>query len=163
VSRRGKIKKNWGYSGGKGCMYIKDWFKPIFAVCLTWHLPKFLIPVVDIARHPNVICQATPMRATILDFSPTSRLLIYLGPSSSSRYNKCHHIEHFRTWLQTGIHGMCTVRHVVATFVEFHERVLKWGITSPYPRNKFISHRKWGWWNGQMSRLLPLAESKTVQ
>ena len=26
---------NWGESGGKGCMYIKDWLKPILPVFLT--------------------------------------------------------------------------------------------------------------------------------
>ena len=31
----GQIKKNWGESGGKECMYIKDWFKPIFLLFLT--------------------------------------------------------------------------------------------------------------------------------
>jgi hypothetical protein len=38
-------KKNWTDSGGTGCMYIKDWFKPIF-LFLTWlpHKLKFLIP-----------------------------------------------------------------------------------------------------------------------
>jgi len=144
-------------------MCIQDWFKPIFPVCLTWHLPKLLIAMVKFARHPNVICQVAPMRAVILDFSPTSRLLVHLCHSSSSRYNKCHHIEHFRTWPQTNIYGMCTVRQVVVTSVEFQEGVLKGGITSPYPRNKFIRHRKCGWWNGQMSRLLPLAESKRVR
>jgi hypothetical protein len=25
----GQIKNYWGESGGKGCMYIKDWFKPV--------------------------------------------------------------------------------------------------------------------------------------
>ena len=35
VSGRGQIKKKMGLQWGKGCVCIKDWFKPIFPVCLT--------------------------------------------------------------------------------------------------------------------------------
>ena len=31
---------NWGDRRGKGCVFIKDWFKPIFPLFLTWLLPK---------------------------------------------------------------------------------------------------------------------------
>jgi len=45
----------WSGSGGRGFMYIKDWFKPIFLLSLTG-LPralKFLIPMVDFAPPPK--------------------------------------------------------------------------------------------------------------
>ena len=38
-------KNNWDECGGKGCMYIKDWFKPLFTPSLTW----LLIPMVDLS------------------------------------------------------------------------------------------------------------------
>jgi len=58
--------KNWGEIGGKCCMYIKDWFKPIFRLFLTSLLCKlkFLILMVDFAPPPPsriVINQITPV------------------------------------------------------------------------------------------------------
>jgi hypothetical protein len=50
LSWRGTNKKYWvesGGEGGKGCMYVRDWFKPIFPLFLT----SVLIPMVDFA-HP---------------------------------------------------------------------------------------------------------------
>ena len=43
---RGANKNNGGECGGKGCMYIKDWFKPFFALFLPW----LLIPMVDLPQ-----------------------------------------------------------------------------------------------------------------
>ena len=47
-------KKNWGASGGKGCMCIKDWFKQIFHLCLNllFYKLKFLISKVDLVTSP---------------------------------------------------------------------------------------------------------------
>jgi hypothetical protein len=41
--------KNWGENGRKGCMHIKDWFKPNFHFLLALLLRKlkFLIHMVD--------------------------------------------------------------------------------------------------------------------
>lgn len=30
-----KDQKHWCKNGGNGCVYIMDWFKPTFPVCLT--------------------------------------------------------------------------------------------------------------------------------
>lgn len=34
------LRWNWGDRREKGCMQIKDWFKPIFPLFVTWLLPK---------------------------------------------------------------------------------------------------------------------------
>jgi hypothetical protein len=54
LSRRGANKKMEWEWGGKGCMYIKDWFKPIFPLFLNWLILKlnFIIPMVDFAPPP---------------------------------------------------------------------------------------------------------------
>jgi hypothetical protein len=63
--KKGK-QKNWDESGGKGCMYIKDWFKPIFLLLFLTSLFRkleFIISMFDFAppQSPNVISQVTPM------------------------------------------------------------------------------------------------------
>jgi len=47
--KRGKYKKNFHFSGGNGCLYIKDWLQPIFPLFLARLIRKlrFLIPMVD--------------------------------------------------------------------------------------------------------------------
>jgi hypothetical protein len=62
----GRIKK-LGESGGKRCMYIEDWFKPIFPFLLCKF--KFLIPVADSSPpppHPSVISQVMPIAFNII-------------------------------------------------------------------------------------------------
>jgi hypothetical protein len=49
LSCRGANIKKWVRGMGKGCMFIKDWFKSVFPLFLTWflHKLKFLIPTFD--------------------------------------------------------------------------------------------------------------------
>ena len=59
-SWRGHL-NNWGESGGYGCMYIQEWFKPIFPLFLTWLLrkSKFIVPTADSPSPLNIINQVT--------------------------------------------------------------------------------------------------------
>jgi hypothetical protein len=52
--KKGKY-KYLGWEWGKGCMYIKEWFKSIFPLFLTWllHKLKFLLPMVEFFPHPH--------------------------------------------------------------------------------------------------------------
>jgi hypothetical protein len=68
LSWRAANKNNWVESGRKRCLYIKDWFNPIFPLFLTWLLRwglnthgQFPPP------SPNVISQVTPMSVDNLD------------------------------------------------------------------------------------------------
>ena len=55
LSWRGANNKNWGESGGKGCMYTKDWFKSIF--------PLFITGLLDLtAYNPGWFCAPPPIQ-----------------------------------------------------------------------------------------------------
>jgi hypothetical protein len=65
---RGLSKKNGGESGGKGCMYIKDWFNSNFPLCLIGLLREVPNTLGRYCPHllPSVISQLTPMSTAIL-------------------------------------------------------------------------------------------------
>jgi hypothetical protein len=70
--KRGKY-RNWGEGGGKGCMYIKDWFKPIFPHFVSWppRKFKFLVRTVDIA--PMLISEVRVWRVRRMCVCPSVR------------------------------------------------------------------------------------------
>ena len=81
--------KQWVESGGKGCMYIKDWFKPIFPIFLIRLLNKlkFLIPTVDFASLPPAQSHLPSHAYAGINLAIFSYHLMLLGNISQGRYD----------------------------------------------------------------------------